>query len=172
MAFTPLVLSLLKLALNKISLLGSMGSLVSLFSARINSSRLWRLAKAPSSISAMTFPVRSILLNVTGNKRERGSTCCQGASNTVQESLTAEIISTHVSEVVVPYFSDFVKACIQIACFLRKYWNGGHLRGHFLTINRPSEADAQQACWHLWKTHKHPPPTTSPPVTPESGVKM
>lgn len=68
-------------------------------------------------------------------ERERGSTSCQGASNTVQEYLTAEIIFTRVSEVFVPYFSDFVKACVQIACFLWKYWNGGHLRGHLLTIN-------------------------------------
>lgn len=67
-AFTPCVLSLLKLALNVTSLVGSMGSFASLFSARISSSRLGSFEKAPSSISSMRFPVRSILLNVAGCK--------------------------------------------------------------------------------------------------------
>lgn len=80
---------------------------------------------------------------------ERGSTSCQGVSSTVQKYLTVEIISTYVCEVFVPYFSNFVKACVQIACFPWKYWNSGHLREHLLTINRPREANTQQAGWHL-----------------------
>lgn len=68
-AFTPWVLRLLKLALNETSLLGSIGSLVSLFSVRVSSSRFGSLEKAPSSISAMRFPVRSIALNVAETKK-------------------------------------------------------------------------------------------------------
>lgn len=64
-------------------------------------------------------------------------------------------ISTHVSKVFVPYFSDFIEARVQIASFLWKYWNGGHLRGHLLAINRTTEADTQQTCWQLWKTESH-----------------
>ena len=70
--FTPLVWSLLKLTLSDMSLGGSAGSLVSLFSARVSSSRLASFEKAPSSISLMRFPVRSILFNVTGRKEEGG----------------------------------------------------------------------------------------------------
>lgn len=70
-AFTPWLLSLLKLALNDTRLLGSMGSLISLLSVRRSSSRFGSFEKAPSSISAMRFPLRSILLNVAGNKKQR-----------------------------------------------------------------------------------------------------
>lgn len=70
-AFTPWVLSLLKFALNKTSLVGSGGSLVSLFSARLSSSKLGSFERAPSSISEMRFPVRSILLIVAlGGKQK------------------------------------------------------------------------------------------------------
>lgn len=70
-AFTPWVVSLLKLALNDTSLLGSAGSLASLFSARVSSSRLGSLEKAPSSISAIRFPVRSIRFNVARRRKKK-----------------------------------------------------------------------------------------------------
>lgn len=65
LALTPLVLRKLLLALKDVSLAGSIGSLTSLFSARDNSSKRVSLAKAPSSISEIRFPVRSILFRVT-----------------------------------------------------------------------------------------------------------
>lgn len=71
LALTPLVLSWLLLALKYVSLGGSMGSLTSLFSDRFRSSRRVSLAKAPSSISAILFPVRSILFRVTGSVEGR-----------------------------------------------------------------------------------------------------
>lgn len=74
-AFTPWVLSLLLLASNEYSLVGSVGSLVSLFSARLSSSRLGSFEKAPSSISVMRFPVRSILLNVAVTMRAKKEQC-------------------------------------------------------------------------------------------------
>lgn len=74
-AFTPWVLSLLLLASNEYSLVGSVGSLVSLFSARLSSSRWGSFEKAPSSISVMRFPVRSILLNVAVTMRAKKEPC-------------------------------------------------------------------------------------------------
>lgn len=65
LALTPLVLRKLLLALKDVSLAGSMGSLTSLFSARDNTSSRVSLEKAPSSISEIRFPVRSILFRVT-----------------------------------------------------------------------------------------------------------
>lgn len=65
LALTPLVLRRLLLALKHVSLAGSIGSLTSLFSARDNSSSRVSLEKAPSSISEIRFPVRSILFRVT-----------------------------------------------------------------------------------------------------------
>lgn len=65
LALTPLVLRRLLLALKAVSLAGSIGSLTSLFSARDNSSSRLNLENAPSSISEIKFPVRSILFSVT-----------------------------------------------------------------------------------------------------------
>lgn len=65
LALTPLVFSWLLLALKDTSLKGSIGSLTSLFSARDSCSSMVSLEKAPSSISEIMFPVRSILLSVT-----------------------------------------------------------------------------------------------------------
>lgn len=65
LALTPLVLRRLWLALNTVTLAGSIGSLTSRFSARDNSSRAVSLENAPSSISEIRFPVRSILFRVT-----------------------------------------------------------------------------------------------------------
>lgn len=48
-----------------------MGSLVSLFSARASSSRLGSFEKAPSSMSAMRFALRSILFNVAGDEKTK-----------------------------------------------------------------------------------------------------
>lgn len=69
LALTPLVLRWLLLALKYISLAGSIGSLTSLFSARFSSSRRVSLEKAPSSISEIWFPVKSILFRVTVDRR-------------------------------------------------------------------------------------------------------
>lgn len=63
-ALTPFVLSLLELTLSETRFEGSIGSLNSLFSARVSSSRWVSLEKAPSSISEMRLAVRSILFNV------------------------------------------------------------------------------------------------------------
>lgn len=68
LALTPLVLSWLKLALKVVSFAGSMGSLTSLFSDRDNSSSNESLEKAPSSISEIRFPDRSILFRVTADR--------------------------------------------------------------------------------------------------------
>lgn len=66
-AFTPLVLSWLWLTLRDTSFVGNIGSFTSLFSA-IDSSSSWvSFEKAPSSISEIRLPDRSILLSVTGN---------------------------------------------------------------------------------------------------------
>lgn len=65
LALTPLVWRRFLLALKYISLSGSMGRLTSLFSERFRSSRRVSLEKAPSSISEILFPVRSILFRVT-----------------------------------------------------------------------------------------------------------
>lgn len=65
LALTPLVWRRFLLALKYISLSGSMGRLTSLFSERFRSSRRASLEKAPSSISEILFPVRSILFRVT-----------------------------------------------------------------------------------------------------------
>jgi hypothetical protein len=67
---TPLDLRRLKLAFNVVSLLGSIGSFVSRFSARKSSSSLVSLEKAPSSISLIMFPVRSILFNAPEKKED------------------------------------------------------------------------------------------------------
>ncbi len=63
-AFIPLVLSRLWLTLRDPSLVGSIGSLTSLFSASVSSSSWSSFEKAPSSISEIRLPVRSILLSV------------------------------------------------------------------------------------------------------------
>lgn len=65
LTLTPLVFSRLWLALKEVSLAGSIGSLTSLFSARDNSSSRVSLENAPSSISEIMFPDRSILFRVT-----------------------------------------------------------------------------------------------------------
>lgn len=64
-ALTPLVVSSFRLALKEMSLTGSIGSLTRLFSANDSSSSIVSFEKAPSSISDIRFPVRSILLKVT-----------------------------------------------------------------------------------------------------------
>ncbi len=63
-AFIPFVLSRLWLTLRDPSLAGSIGSLTSLFSASVSSSSWASFEKAPSSISEIRLPVRSILLSV------------------------------------------------------------------------------------------------------------
>ncbi len=63
-AFIPFVLSRLWLTLRDPSLAGSIGSLTSLFSANVSSSSWASFEKAPSSISEIRLPVRSILLSV------------------------------------------------------------------------------------------------------------
>lgn len=69
LALTPLVLRRLWLALKDVSLAGSIGSLTSLFSARDNSSSRVSLENAPSSISEIRLPVRSILFRVTVDRK-------------------------------------------------------------------------------------------------------
>lgn len=71
LALTPLVLRRLLLALKDVSLAGSIGSLTSLFSARDNDSSRASLENAPSSISEIRFPVRSILFRVTVDEFKR-----------------------------------------------------------------------------------------------------
>lgn len=63
-AFIPFVLSRLWLTLRDTSLVGSIGSLTSLLSASVSSSSWSSFEKAPSSISMIRLPLRSILLSV------------------------------------------------------------------------------------------------------------
>lgn len=66
--FRPFDVSLLELALKNLSIPGSAGSLVSLLSERLSSSRFASLQKASSSISVMRFQLRSIIFNEAGKK--------------------------------------------------------------------------------------------------------
>lgn len=60
----PLLLILFWFALNVVSLGGRTGSFTSRFSARESSSNNKSFEKAPSSISSIIFPLKSILLKV------------------------------------------------------------------------------------------------------------
>lgn len=110
-AFTPWVLSRLKLALNDTRLTGSMGSLVSLLSARVSSSRFGSFEKAPSSISAMRFPVRSILLNVAGGEKNKQRKTEKARKMTFTKELTVKMTNIY--------------PCLQSLCFLFLWfcWN-------------------------------------------------
>lgn len=70
-ALIPLLLILFWFALNVVSLGGRTGSFTSRFSARESSSNNRSFAKAPSSISSILFPLKSILLKVAIHKRNR-----------------------------------------------------------------------------------------------------
>lgn len=89
--FTPLDLRRLKLALRVVSLLGSMGSLISLLSDRLSSSRFGSLEKAPSSISLIMFPLRLILFNVSenrGDQKEKNKHCSFGFGQHIHPKIT------------------------------------------------------------------------------------
>lgn len=60
------------MALKYVSVAGSIGSLTSRFSERFRSSRRVSLEKAPSSISEIWFPVKSILFRVTVDRCSGG----------------------------------------------------------------------------------------------------
>lgn len=68
-ALIPLLLILFWFALNVVSLGGRTGSFTSRFSARESSSNSRSFEKAPSSISSILFPLKSILLKVALQKR-------------------------------------------------------------------------------------------------------
>lgn len=68
-ALIPLLLILFWFALNVVSLGGRTGSFTSRFSARESSSNSRSFEKAPSSISSILFPLKSILLKVALHKR-------------------------------------------------------------------------------------------------------
>lgn len=68
-ALIPLLLILFWFALNVVSLGGRTGSFISRFSARESSSNNRSFEKAPSSISSILFPLKSILLKVALHKR-------------------------------------------------------------------------------------------------------
>ena len=142
-AFTPWVLSLLKLALNDTSLLGSIGSLVSLLFVRESSSRLRSLEKAPSSMSAMRFPVRSITFNVAETNRTKDRELVRWHSQRENLQNISTILFTHVCKVSIANFYDFVEACVEICCFLGQWWDRWYFRRHFLTVNRSSQANTQ-----------------------------
>lgn len=90
----------------------------------------------------MRLELRSILLNVT-EKVEGGE---ERVKTALQENLFKfkSRIFTHVGKVLIVYFCDLVKSGVKIGRLLGQRRDGGHVRGHFLTVDRSSQADTQQ----------------------------